>query len=110
MKKLNISPLKSIVFAVSVSALTLAGNAQAHSDFDYSIPAQLLILNTLLQPHYDRGHDHHFKHRGHKVRQGRHGHDRHRHGHGRGHYKTRKHSHSYGGYRAKSRMKDSRHH
>ena len=106
MKNFSISPLKSIVFALSISALSLSGNAQAHSDLDYSIPAQLLLFNALLQPlhDYDRGHHYQGNYRRH-VKHNRHGH----HGrHGQGHYKPRKHSHSHGGY-SKNRLIKKRH-
>lgn len=110
MKNFNISPLKSIVIAVSISALSMAGSAQAHSDFDFSVPAQLLLFNALLQPHYDHGHDNHYKRKSrHQVkhyRHGRHGHDR----HDRGHYKPRKHSHSHGGYSGKRLIKKRHNH
>ena len=114
MKNMSI-PLKGMVLAASIAVLSMAGSAQAHSDFDYSVPAQLLLFNALLQPHYDRGHDHHYKR---KIRHTRHGHDgpRHyghnRHGHGKGHgyYKPRKHSHSHGGYREKRLIKERHRH
>jgi hypothetical protein len=106
----NISaPIKGMVLAVSIAALSMTGNAQAHSDFDYSVPAQLLLFNALLQPHYDRGHDHRYKSQirhnsyGHN---GRHHHGHNRGGHGKGYYKPRKHSHSYGGYREKRLVKE----
>lgn len=107
MKKINISPLRSVVFALSVSALSLSGSARAHVDIDYSIPAQLLLFNALLQPlhEHDRGHHYRGEHRRH-VKHHRHG----RHGHSRGHYKPRKHSHSHGGYSEKRLIKKHRKH
>lgn len=116
MKNISI-PLKGTLLAASITLLSMTGTAQAHSDFDYSVPAQLLLFNALLQPHYDRGHDHHYKR---KIRHNRHGHERghhfghsrHGHGHGKGHgyYKPRKHSHSYGGYREKRLIKERHRH
>ena len=105
MNKSTVSPLKSIVVAVSISMLSLTGSAQAHSDFDYSIPAQLLLFNALLQPLHDHDRGHHYQgdYRRHTKhhRHGRHGHGR----HGGGHYKPRKHSHSHGGYSEKKLIK-----
>lgn len=94
--------LQGMAVAVTLAAATMTGSVQAH-DLDYSVPAKLLLLSTILEPLHDHGHhyNHYDRHPRHVV--SHHRHDRGKH---KGHYrKDRRHNHSHGGYRDGQRGK-----